>query len=160
MFLKTKTEEGKSVTLIDYVNIARAAVEKGSIVDFEELHKLLLKFGEIIFAFVFVPDNYVYSLPDNLNNLGFEIVLCQKTKDDSDKLEDTVDINIIQAGMKFCLFNEITDIIVIGHDRHMTFLVKEAKNRKKTVRIIATEKISSILKKVVDMDNIHGLPLK
>ncbi|MBI4692352.1 MAG: NYN domain-containing protein [Candidatus Terrybacteria bacterium] len=158
MFGKKKRK--KIIALIDFENISRHAVDQGKIIDFKKLHQLLSEFGEIVFAFVFIPDHYVYSLPDDLNNLGFEIILCQKMKDDSDKLEDTVDINIIQTGMKFCLFDEITDIVMVGHDRHMTYLIKEAKNRKKVASVIGTEKISSILKQVVDIKNIYDLPLE
>ncbi|MEW5907805.1 MAG: NYN domain-containing protein [Patescibacteria group bacterium] len=159
MLLKKKKKERKTIVLIDYENISFKAIEKGEIIDFQKLHEFLLEFGEIIFAFIFLPDHRVYSLPENLSDLGFEIVLCQKTIE-SDKTEDTVDIHLIQSGMKFCNFSEITDIIVVGHDKHMTHLIKEAKNRKKQVSIIGTEKISNVLKQVIDIKNIYDLPLK
>lgn len=156
--LKKKKRE-KIIALIDFENISRHAVEEGKIVDFTKLHELLSKFGEIVFAFVFIPDHYLYSLPDNLNNLGFDITVCQRLKEESKKAEDSVDINIIQTGMKFTNFEEITNIVVVGHDKHMVHLVKEAKNRGKRVHVIGTEKISYILRQVVDVKDIHKLPL-
>ncbi|MFA4890382.1 MAG: NYN domain-containing protein [Candidatus Paceibacterota bacterium] len=155
-----KLENRKIIALVDYKNVARNATEKGKIVDFKKLHELLLEFGEIFLAFVFIPDNYVCSLPNDLNNLGFEVIFCQKMTEGSDKLEDTVDINMIQIGTRFCYFSEITDIVIVGHDKHMAHLIKEAKNRKKKVSIIGTEKISNILRKIVDMENVYNLPLK
>lgn len=158
MFGKKKRK--KIVALIDFENISRHAVDKGKIVDFKKLHELLLDFGEIIFAFVFIPDHYLYSLPDNLNNLGFDIIICQTLKEESEKVEDSVDINIIQIGMKFTDLEEITDIVIVSHDKHMVHLVREAKNRNKEVSVVGTEKISYILRQVVDIKNIYSLPLK
>lgn len=159
-FSKKKKGKIKLVALIDFENISRHAVDEGKIIDFIKLHEFLSGIGEIIFAFIFVPDHYVYSLPNNLNDLGFGIILCQKLVEGSEKLEDTVDIHIIQTGMKFINFPEITDIVIISHDKHMVHLLKEAKNFRKTISIISTEKISQILKKVVDLKNIYKLPLK
>lgn len=160
MLFGKKEKKRKAVVLIDLENISQHAVEKGKIVDFETLHNFLLSFGEIIFSFIFLPDHYVYSLPNNLNDLGFEIILCQKLVEGSGKIEDTVDLRIIQWGMKFIDFPEVTDIVIVGHDKHMVHLIKEAKNRGKKIGLIGTEKIASTLKKVVDIHDIHDLPLK
>lgn len=159
MFFKKKKTK-KIIVLIDLENISQHAVEKGQIVDFEALRNFSLSFGEIIFSFIFLPDHYVYSLPNNLNDLGFEIILCQKIVEGSDKPEDTVDLRIIQCGMKFIDFPEITDIVIVGHDKHMVHLIKEAKNRGKKISLIGTEKIAGTLKRIVDIKNIHDLPLK
>jgi uncharacterized LabA/DUF88 family protein len=148
------------VVLIDYENISLSAADKGKIVDFEKLHNFLLEFGEIISAFVFVPDHCVYSLPDNLNELGFEIILCQKRKIGSEKLEDRVDISLIKMGMKFCYFKEITHVVVVTNDGHMSEPISFAKNMKKKVSLFGTSKIAYILTKIVTLENIHEIPLK
>lgn len=153
-------QKERVVVLIDYENIFLSAAEKGKIVDFEKLHNFLLEFGEIISAFVFVPDHCIYSLPDNLNELGFEIILCQKRKIDSEKLEDRVDISLIKMGMKFCYFKEITQVVVVTNDGHMSELISIAKNMKKTVSLFGTNKISYVLTKIVALENIHEVPLK
>lgn len=149
----------KIVALIDYENVSRRAVELGKVVDFAKLHKELTEIGEIIFAIVYVPINYAYSLPADLNHLGFEIILCQKFFK-SDKLEDSVDINIIMDGMKFCQFDEITDVVIVSQDRHMMHLASEAKNRKKNLAIFGNNQISKVLVNVVGIENIKPLPLK
>lgn len=162
MFWRKKGEKRnrrKLVALVDYENISRHAVELGKVVDFTKLHKELTEIGEIIFAIVFTPVNYAYSLPADLNNLGFKIVLCQKFLK-SNKLEDAVDINIIMDGIKFCQFDEITDIVIVSQDRHMVHLASEAKNRKKKLTIYGLDQISRVLVQVVGIDNTRTLPLK
>lgn len=159
-FSKKESRRKKVLAMVDYENIARSAVDEGKIVDFQKLHELLLSFGEIIFAFVFLPENYISSIPADLNLSGFDIVVCQKMTEGSAKAEDNVDMNIIQTGMKFIEFDEVTDIVIIGDDKHMSHLVREAKNRGKKVSVIGTNNISKILRQVIDMSNIKKLPFK
>lgn len=165
MFFEKKKKR-IAVALIDYDNIVTRATEIGKIVDFGELLKILTKFGEIIFAKVFIPvrDGRI-NAPDDLNNFGFEIVACQLMKEgyliENENLEDTVDIHIILAGLEYISFDEITDLVIVGHDKHMTHLIKKAKNRKKKVHIVGLDQVSKVLKRVVDIKNIHStLPVK
>lgn len=165
MFLEKKKKK-MAIVLIDYDNIVTRTTELGKIVDFQKLHEYLLKFGEIIFAKVFIPIREGrINVPDDLNNFGYEIVACQLMKEsyliENEKLEDMVDINIILAGMEYCNFSDITDIVVVAHDKHMVNLIKKAKNRKKKVHIVGLDQVSRVLKRVVDIENIYStLPVK
>lgn len=149
----------KVVAVVDYENVMRYAVEKGGIVDFIKLNEMILEIGEIIFGFVFVPLNYVNNLHPDINNCGFEIILCQKQKkDESDKIEDTVDIHIIQLLEEFKNFKEITDFVIVGDDGHMINISKKIKNRKKDVTFIGSHNISSIIKRIIG--RYEDIPLK
>ena len=149
-------KKGRLVVLIDYENIARSLIEKGMILDIKELRNFLKKMGEVLFAFIFVPDHYVYSLPEDLNNLGYQIVLCQKLKG-FDRDKDMVDAQINLIGSVFCQFSEITDIVIVSNDADMVRLAGMAELRGKRVHVFGTEKISSVYKRVVDVENIHEI---
>lgn len=151
-----------AVVLVDFENVKRNATVNGGLVDFEKLRDIITEeIGEILFSFVFIPDHKdeAIGLPPDINDRGFEIVVCQRTKD-TDKLEDTVDVHIIKMGIKFCNFEEVSNIVIVGHDGHMSHLVSEAKNRKKRITIIGIKELMSrILTKVVDSKDIYSLPI-
>ncbi|TSD02376.1 MAG: hypothetical protein Athens071424_117 [Parcubacteria group bacterium Athens0714_24] len=149
----------KVLALIDYENITKCSVEKGQIVDFKALRNFLKNIGEIMFAFIFLPDHYVYSLPDDLNNLGYQIVLCQRLKG-QERDKDMVDSQLNLTGSIFCQFSEITDIVIVSNDADMVRLAGLAEMRGKRIHVVGTDKLSSVYKKVVDVENIHELPLK
>lgn len=152
----------KVIAFVDLENITQTVVEKGKIIDFEKLSEFIRTFGEVVFADIYIPENYfdfIRSNFYNLNLLGFRIICCKKMADGSDKIEDTVDINMIKDGMKYLeIAPDITHIVIVGNDKHMAHLINEAKNRKKEVILIGTDEISSVLKKVVSMDKIKLLP--
>lgn len=163
MFFKKKQElsllqEKKIVALIDYENISMAASDDKKFVDFYELHRFLTRYGQLMFAFIFLPEHYLLTIGEDLNNLGYTIVIPQKMKA-GDKIEDTADINIIQTGMKFLEFSEITGIVVVSNDHHMIHLIKEAKNKKKEVFVFGTDKLSNVLRQLPDI-NFGNIPLK
>lgn len=153
-----KIKPKKLIALVDFENISMAATEQGKIVDFEELNRFLTEIGQMVFVFIFLPEHYLYSIGENLNNLGFTIVVPQKLKA-GDKIEDTADISIIQTGMKFLEFPELSGLVVVSNDRHMIHLIAEAKNRQKEVFVFGTDKLSSILKQVPGI-NIRTVPIK
>ena len=163
MFKKLFEKKRKIVAFVDYENIASAAIEEGKILDFKKLRSELLKIGKIEFAFICIPADRIYGLPignGGVIDLGFHILLCPKRRIESDKLEDSVDIHIIQAGLKFLGYNEITDVVIVSNDRHMIELAKEVQNSRREVIIFSTDKISSALKRVVGQANIRPAPLQ
>lgn len=150
---------------IDYENIADAAFDKGCVVDFRVLHTLLLQFGPIAFAYVCTPD-YLFrgardAIPDDLNDLGYEILVCQKDKADPGKVEDSVDQRIIQHGMhSLVLMPTVTDVVVVGNDRHMKHLRREVVNAGRRFAILGTDKVSGALRRLVGTEHVHEVPLK
>lgn len=144
-------KQRRLVALYDYENIDLAPNFQA--VDFAKLRNQLLEIGEIIFSIVFLPPYCVNSaIKKRINNEGFKTVVCDKvSKRESDKIEDTVDIEIIEWGLKFIEECErITDIVVISNDAHMIELIKEAKNRGKTVHLFGTDEISACLRDLVE----------
>ena len=163
MFKKLFEKKRKVVAFVDYDNIASAAIEEGKIIDFRKLRNELLKIGKIEFAFICIPADRVYNLPignGGVIDLGFHILLCPKRSIESDKLEDSVDIHIIQSGLKFIDYEEITDVVIVSNDRHMIELAKQAQNYGKKVSLFGTDKISSMLKRVVGQANVRPAPLQ
>lgn len=157
LFRKSELEKKKLAILVDYANIAKQFAPEKKILDFEKLLEECLKLGSIEDAFVFIPDGW-YDIPQ-INKLGFEIITCQGVKEDSEKIEDRVDIHIIRRAWKMLLSQTITDFVLIGHDRHMLEWVKDVKFSNKKIHIFAGEKLSRILKEVRGVD-LHPLPLK
>lgn len=163
MFERFFEKKRKIVAFVDYDNIASAAIEEGKILDFKKLRNEFLKIGKIEFAFICIPADRMYNLPignGGVIDLGFNILLCPKRKIESDKLEDSVDIHIIQAGLKFINYDEITDVVIISNDGHMIELVKQVKNYGKSVIVFGTAKISAALKRVVGPANVKPAPLQ
>lgn len=150
-----------AVVLVDYENIKYNATIRGGLVDFKKLREIILEeIGEILFSFVFIPDHKAVDLPADINSEGFEIITCQRTKEETGKLEDSVDIHMIKMGMKFCAIREISDIVIVGHDGHMTHLVSDGHNRKIKITVIGQKTVmSKALTKVVDSNNIYDLPV-
>lgn len=151
-----------AVVLVDFENIKYNAAIKGGLVDFKKLHEMIKEIGEILFAYVFIPDHKGVDLPSDINDRGFEIVLCQRTKDDTGNLEDSVDIHMIKKGIKYCNFQEVSDIVIVGNDGHMIHLVSEVENRGKKVTLIGIKELmSKVLIKVVDSKkDVYDLPVK
>lgn len=157
---------GRSVlAYIDFENISNAAFEKVCVVDFRALHDLLLQFGPIAFAYVCTPE-FLFrdarnAIPDDLNDLGFEILVCQKDISDSTKIEDTVDQRIIQHGMRSLeLMPYVTDVVVIGNDKHMKHLLREVSNHGLRFAILGTDRVSGAIKRLVGIENVHPVPLR
>jgi len=162
--LEKEKERKRVVAFIDFENINKTATEQGKVIDYEKLIEMIRGYGEVIFADIYIPENYfsfIERTQVNLNLLGFRIICCKKMTEGSNKTEDTVDINLIKDGMKILeLFQNLTHFVIIGHDKHMIHLATEAQNRGKELVIIGTEKISHLLKRVVERSKIQRLPVK
>lgn len=148
--LKEEKKQKRVIVLYDYENIDLQPNFK--VVDFKKLREKILEIGQIDFAFVFIPQHCIYDvMRKKINDEGFEIIVCQKkSKQETGKLEDTVDIDLIRIGMRFLEYNEITDMVIVSGDEHMIELVKEAHKRNKKVHIYGTEQISSALKDLIE----------
>lgn len=147
------------VAFVDYVNLIRTAQQKGKKIDWSKLIDELSSVGEVLFAFVYVPDNYLVQMPNIINLLGFRVIYCPNIKQaESDKLEDTVDAQIIIDGISFSSFKEITDFVVVSDDHHMGHLVGKLRLRGKKVHGIGSAQMSRFLKEIIDPKNISQVP--
>lgn len=150
-------DERRVVVLGDYENFALGP--NFYRIDWEKLRDIILEeIGEIDFAFIFAPSHCLNTLPEEINDWGFEAVVCQKRRGDSQKLEDTADIHIIRAGMKFLHYKEITDIVILGSDLHMAELIREAKLKKVKVHMWSNNDFHPALVRI--MPEINKFPLK
>jgi len=83
--------------------------------------------GKVDFALVFIPYSSYHYLT-KINNLGYELVVCQKMDplQDAEKREDKVDSRMAMVGKSFLEYKEITDIILATHDKHSLEFASEA----------------------------------
>lgn len=149
------------VALIDYDNVDSQMRKRGDRLDFAELMKQFLEFGEVDFARVFIPFGSYHSLP-RINNLGFEIIVCQKMDFlvDSEKREDKVDSQMAVTGMNFLRYKEITDFIILTHDKHIIELASEViKKRKKLTFFAYPEDMGRELKEFIENYRVVVKPL-
>ncbi len=154
-------KNNRLVILIDYENISREASLQGKILDFDKLRQECLEIGIIDFILVFVPSHLVsYRLPEYIYNKGMYIISCPSAYSDSKPLKekDRVDTIMMEFGLKLVDRTDLTHLVVVSHDGDFVRLMNQAKDRRKKVIAIAGEKISYVLKQVVDM--IYPLPLK
>lgn len=151
-------KDKRVLVLGDYENLALN--QDFNKIDWKKLISLILEIGKIDFAFMFAPPYCLNTLPEEINDWGFEAIMCQKRHKDknSEKLEDTVDIHIIRFGMKFLHHKEITDIVILGNDVHMVELIKEARLKKVDVHVWGLNEISSALIRIVP--DAKKVPLK
>lgn len=140
------------VAFIDYDNIDSNLRKHEQRLDFVELMRQFTEIGEVDFAAIFVPFGSYHSLP-KVNNLGFEIIVCQKMDSlaDSEKREDKVDSRMAIMGMNFLRYKEITDFVILTHDKHILELVSEIiKKRKKLTFFACPECIGRELKEFIE----------
>lgn len=127
----------------DYKNIADGLAKNGHrLRDVNSLLKIILDQGEIIFAFVFVPEHLVNQAP--LMQLTYEyrftVVLCPRqiegiiTKD-----KDTVDSTMDFLGHRFVEHSQVTDIAIFSGDHAFVELANHAYWRKKRVMVISAQ---------------------
>jgi len=157
-FGKRRTEEKKIAILVDYENISQFAAEQGKIIDLDAISRHCLEtLGMIEFAFLFVPIHLVsYQLPNHLPDQGFYPVAC---KSRNGKEKDRVDTIMTEVGMKLVEHSDIDILVIVSHDGDFVRLANFAKfHKKKTVVLADDEKISYLLKQVVDI--IYPLPVK
>lgn len=148
--------------IVDYKNIADEATPEYKILDFEKLREKCLEIAPTIACFLFVPDHWVNtSSVAEAQKYGFFIICCYGVKEFSESIEDSVDIHIIKFVEKILVSNKkITDICLVGSDKHMNEWVQSAQWAGKKIHIFTGKKLSHILKETVNSENIHLVPLK
>ncbi|MBU4224173.1 NYN domain-containing protein [Patescibacteria group bacterium] len=149
------------IAFIDYDNVDSQMRKHNESLDFAELMKQFLEIGEVDFAAIFVPFGSYHSLP-KVNNLGFEIVVCQKMDSlaDSEKREDKVDSRMAIMGISFLRYKEITDFVILTHDKHIIELASEVIKKRKTLTFFAyTKEMGRELKDFVENFGIAVRPL-
>lgn len=164
---KKKEKQKKLVVVVDYQNVALAneAVLAHKILDFEMLRQRCLEIGPVAACFLFIPSHWVdkESVREAEKNCFF-IIACHGVAlqaENHHKIEDTVDIQIIKFVRSLLLDNsDITDIVVVGSDKHMLHFIQPAKWQDKMIHIFSGAELASVLKEVVFSKNIHPLPLK
>ena len=152
---------------MDYQNVALAneAILAHKILDFEMLRQKCLEIGPVAACFLFIPSHWVdkESVKEAQKNCFF-IIACHGLsirEGNHHKIEDSVDIHIIKFVKSLLLDNsDITDIVVVGSDRHMLHFIQPAKWQNKVVHIFSGAELASVLKEVVFLKNISPLPLK
>jgi hypothetical protein len=158
-FLKRKEKpQERILVLVDYENVAREASVEGKIVDFKELAGLCRSLGSVIASFIFMPDGLIHeSWTRAAYDHGFFVVSSpSRYKSDGMKMKDTADTNMIALGRRF--FESIDQLVIVSNDSDFLTLVNEARDRKKKVVLISGEKVSPILRKVVDIN--YPIPLQ
>lgn len=151
------------VAFIDYDNVDSQMRKRNESLDFVILMKALTEIGEVDFAAVFIPFGSYHSLP-RINNLGFEIIVCQKMDDfvlePREKKEDKVDSRMAIAGMNFLQYKEVTDFVILTHDKHVIEFASEIIKRKKKITFFARyEDMGRELKDFIENYEIKVWPL-
>jgi hypothetical protein len=159
---ETESEEDTerfAIALIDYSNLALSDYGMKRFPDLEELFKGFTNIGNVLFAFVFSPYSLAYNLAEKINDLGFDLVVCQ-VREKSGSKKDTVDWQLVRYGWKFLEYKKITDIIVVSDDIDMAELAREIKAFNKKFHLFSTPNLSKRLKKLADSDRIYPVPFK
>ncbi len=149
----------KFLVLIDYDNIDSQLRDKEMAFDFAGLMLELIKLGKVKHAFLFIPFESYYGL-ENINNLGYEIIICQKTDrlSDSDKREDKVDSRIQLITASFLEYDEITDIVILTHDKHSIETASEAIKAGKKITYFAMK--DKMAKQLLDFLKKYKMEVK
>lgn len=131
-------------------------------IDFSKLMTDLLKIGMVKHVFLFIPFGSYHDLPPNINNLGYEIIVCQKMDkiSDSEKREDKVDSRMSLLAQNFLGYEDITDVVIMTHDKHSIELASEAvKGRKNVIYFAIEDEMARELKKFIEDYNINVYPV-
>ncbi len=150
------------VVIVDYKNIADEATSKYKILDFKKLREKCLEIVPVIASFVFIPDHWanIASMAE-AQKYGFFIMCCYGIKEYFESIEDSVDIHIIKFVEKILVSNKnITDLCLVGGDKHMNHWIQSAQWVGKKIHIFSGENLSHILREVVSEEDIHQVPLK
>lgn len=150
------------VLVVDYKNIADTAAPEYKILDFKKLREKSLEIAPVIACFVFIPDHWANKISmAEAQKYGFFVMCCYGVKDFPDTIEDSVDIWIIKLIKDIIIPNRsITDICLVGSDRHMNHWIQSAQWAGKKIHIFSGKNLSHVLKDAVNPDDIHQVPLK
>lgn len=108
--------------------------------DFSWLLNPILAQGKIVFAFVFIPDNYGARLPIHQlsNKHSFIPVLCtRKTADPAAKDRDGVDAKMDSLARSLIEHTDITDIVIVSGDADFQDLANFARYHQKGVTVVS-----------------------
>jgi hypothetical protein len=162
---KSKGKERRAVVLVDYKNasLAPEALGKRKIVDFGKIRDVCLeKIGSVLAVFLFIPDHWngKESVKEAASAYGVFPILCFGIQDGM-KMEDTVDGHMIDFVNRVLLDNpEITDFVLVGHDKHMNHWIQFARWLGKEVHVFAGTNLSLVLKDAIKPSNQYLLPVK
>lgn len=152
----------RCVVAVDYDNIYSALRSDGKEIDFVGFIGEVVKIGQIDALKIFIPYNSYHLLP-NVNNLGYEVVICQKLGefiDVREKREDKVDSYMYMSLRNFLEYEEITHVVIATHDKHSMELMSEAvKKRKKVILFGDKNKMNYKLVEVIEQLKIQIFPL-
>ncbi len=156
-----KTWMKNMAVIVDYKNVADEATPEYKILDFEKLREKCLEIAPVIACFLFIPDHWVSTVVE-AQKYGFFVIICYGVKEEYfDNIEDTVDIHIIKFIKDVIISNKnITDICLVGSDKHMNHWVQPAQWAGKRIHIFSGKNLSHILKETVNSEDIHPVPLK
>lgn len=155
-----RPEKRRIVALIDYDNINSALANYKLKLNFADLMLQMTNFGKVDFALVFIPYSSYHYLP-KINNLGYEMVVCQKMDplQDAEKREDKVDSRMAMVGKSFLEYKEITDVILMTHDKHsIEFASEVIKAGKGLIYFALEDNMSEELNDFIKSYNIAVYP--
>ncbi len=164
IFSRKKKENKRNglLVFIDYDNIDSHLMNHGKKIDFSELMMDLLKIGKVRHIFLFIPFGSYHGLPPNINNLGYEIIVCQKMDriDDPEKREDKVDSRMALMSKNFLSYEDITDVVIITHDKHSIEMASEAvKGGKNVIYFAIKDEMARELQEFTEDYDINVLPV-
>ena len=113
------------IAFIDFENAKFTLRDDGQKIDMAGLMLALREIGPVRFALIFVPFGTFNTLPPQTNNLGFDIVVCQKAGQEGEKREDKVDAHISIWASKFLQDEDVSHIVLVTHDRHSLDIARE-----------------------------------
>ena len=123
---RVKPKKRRIIAFIDYDNVNSVLANYQLKLNFADLMLQMTNLGKVDFALVFIPYSSYHYLT-KINNLGYELVVCQKMDpmQDAEKREDKVDSRMAMVGKSFLEYKEITDVILATHDKHSIELASE-----------------------------------
>jgi len=147
---KEKEKEKNVAVVVDYLGIVLAdeVVLNRKIIDFDLLRDECIKYGKLIFPFLFIPQGY--SLPAHIHDKGFYPIECPPKNGNEGKEKDRVDTIMTEVGTKFLEHADIDVLMIVARDGDFVRLGNTAKFFKKKLVIMAVEKTSYLLKNLAD----------
>lgn len=132
--------------------------------DFSWLIDPIIERGRIVFAFVFIPDNYVNRMEIHqlANKHSFAPILCTRQTDGViSKDKDTVDAKMESLACSLIAHTDITDIVIISGDADFQQLANFAKwNQKEVTVVSASQAVSGRFMEMAEQESIslvlHG----
>ncbi|MGB9743275.1 MAG: NYN domain-containing protein [Minisyncoccales bacterium] len=160
MFIRKKERKKKILVLIDWDNLLISSeISKiepthfSATAGFDRIFKNLTELGEIIGVFVFLPPNNSMIWGEQIQRMGFKMIVCPRMKNKKGEDQDTVDNLLAENGE--WLISQIPDIdyLVLGSgDKDFVPFLRKMKLKGLKIIIIAAnpQSLALELEKLAD----------